>query len=439
MRITLPSQKRPIDDILDDEESEVDFQREKSHRSDDFQEAPMPSETQFSLDDPYPNATSTAAAADSSPSEDQHPVLEVNGVVLEYFQTCLTAILDYYLRQYRSSRYELRRRSVSLTVLENHRTRGTFPGDLDFKLGVANPYRNIHANRDELLKREQQIVQEAKSKILDCRIEAAASAVLEQEQMIESKFFANEIGLFGDYARSKINPFLQVQLVGEGHALRAMWNDNLTLYSIKIAEQKGTLDAKFAALDAKRADGLKKTAKSVPLVNTLNESDFQSKFLQALKSLVEEHTKRPRKKPAAQSTAPSPPSPPSPPPPASDSGKGKRKNRRKAQKQQPPTAEKPAQTKTDTSKRRSYSSVTSSAPPAAPPAAPPSSKPAPRPAKPTSSSSHRSVSFTDDDMSVEENDDTWTQVRHHKNRRSGKNAQAQDNRDVPKQTQVRLR
>jgi hypothetical protein len=441
LRIGLPAQKRPIHDLSHDDDSEADIQREKSHRMDYFLEAPLPSETQFSLDDPSPDATSTAAAADPTPNGDQHPFLPSDGVVFDYYKASLTTILEYYLRQYRSSRYELRRRTVSLSVLENHQTRGTFPSDLDFKLGVANPYRNIHSNRNELLQREQQIIQEAKSQILQCRIEAANSAVLEQQQMIETKFFVQQTGSFTSYLKEKVKSLFpaEIQLPpNPDHPFRKTWRETQLLYTIRMAEQKNSLDAKFAALDAKRDEGLKKTSKSVPLVHTLNESDFQTKLIQALKGVVEEHTKRPRKKPAEPSSAP----PPSSSSPAADSGTEKRRNRRKSQKKQPPSSEAPAQTKQGTSKRRSYSSVTSSAPPSAPPAAPPSStrrpSSAPTAAKTTSSSSHRHVSFTDD-MSVDENDGSWTQVRHHKNRRSGKNAQAQDKRDVPKQNQVRHR
>lgn len=136
---------------------------------------------------------------------------------------------------------------------------------------------------------------------------------------------------------------------------------------------------------------------------------------------------RPRKKPTEPSPAPAPTSPPQP---AADSGKKKRTNRRKSQKMQTPSSETPEQTKPDSTKRRSYSDVISSVPPSAPPAAPPLSTRS----SSTSSSSHRHVTFDRDNTSVDENDETWTPARRNKNRRTGKNAQAQDNRNVPKQT-----
>lgn len=436
VRITLPTQKRTIDSISQDSDSELELRHEKSQRSDDLPDEPVPSETYLLLEDVAMDVTLTAAAVDTVPNGDQDPPLVINEVVLDYLKTCLSTILDYYLRQYRSSRYELRRRSVSLSVLQDHQARGTLPRDLDFKLGVANPYRSIHKNRDELLKREQQIVQDAKLQILLCRIEAAASAVHQQEQMIQTKFPVDDYAPFRAYTQEKLQPLMPPNFTAPATALiNKTWDDYCTLYLIKLAEQKNNLDAKFAALDAKHAESLKKSAKTTPLVHTLNESDFQAKLLQALKGLVEEHTQRPRKKPVEPSPAPTPPSPPIP---ASDSGKKTRRNRRKSQKIPPPSSETPKQTKPDSSKRRSYSSVISSAPPSAPPSAPTSS--APRVAKTnSSSSSHRHVSYDHDNVSDDENDGSWTQVRHQKNRRSGKNAQAQDNRNVPKQTQVRRR
>lgn len=428
MRTPSPPQKRRIDNISQDSESETDLPPENLQAPDYFLEEPLLLETNSLHDESDMHGSSTAAAVEAPPNADQDPKVELHGVVVDYLKTCLNTFVDYYLRQYRSSRYELRRRSVSLTVLQNHFYRATLPRDLDFKLGPANPYRNIHANRDELLNREQQIIQEAKSKILQYRIEAATSAVHEQEQMIATTFSVEDVRAFTTYCQDKFKPLLPLNLAQSSiQLINDLFKEYRGLYRIKLAEQKKTLDDKFAALDAKHADNLKTTAKTVSLVQALTETDFQSKLLQALKGLVEEHTMRPRKKPTEPSPAPAPTSPPQP---AADSGKKKRTNRRKSQKMQTPSSETPEQTKPDSTKRRSYSDVISSVPPSAPPAAPPLSTRS----SSTSSSSHRHVTFDRDNTSVDENDETWTPARRNKNRRTGKNAQAQDNRNVPKQT-----
>ncbi len=220
------------------------------------------------------NAASASTTTASASTVDNGEDSLLRKILLEAFKV----FIDKKVLSYGSDCDELYNRQVAVRTLHNHASNNTLPKDLCFNVQTGNPYKKTVSNRDELLKREQQILQDAKLQILSLRQEVAKQEVSRLQAKCQEYFNVDAImhELCQELSAG-------IQLTASHLA------DARASYSFAINQKRVNMETLVAKKEAVYQRSLQRKQKTTPLTATLNEQQFKTSMVDFLQGYINKH------------------------------------------------------------------------------------------------------------------------------------------------------
>jgi hypothetical protein len=215
-------------------------------------------------------STTTAATVTTDNSEDSL----LKKILLEAFKV----FIDKKVLSYGSDCDELYNRQVAVRTLHNHAANNTLPKDLCFNVQTGNPYKKTVSNRDELLKREQQILQDAKLQILTIRQEVAKQEVIRLQAKCQEYFNVDAIM---EELRQELSSGIQLNA--------SHLSDARASYCFAINQKRVNMESLVAKKEASYQRSLQRKQKTTPLTATLNEHQFKTSMVDFLQGYINKH------------------------------------------------------------------------------------------------------------------------------------------------------
>ena len=234
-------------------------------------------------DDPNSLSTATASATAAHPTT-PGPATAEEALHSKLLKDIFQVIINKRVNKYGSDRYEHYNRQVALRSLSNHATKNTFPKDLCFTVQTGNPYKKSTPNRDALLQEEQNILMDAKKRILHQRIHTAESDLQRLATTCEQYFYLDII--VNDFK----DEFKDAIVLTD-----AQCSELKNAYNLCLINKRTNMDNLFKRKEEQYQKHIAKKQKTTPISATLNEQQFKSSLIDLMKDYLQQQQAKDKK------------------------------------------------------------------------------------------------------------------------------------------------